>query len=678
MSKEEALQKLQGWKRFQYDSETNGLDPHINKLTCIQFGNRQTNEQIVVDTNTINIEYFKKELESKYLIGHNLKFDLQFLYSENIVPTKVYDTMVVEQMRYLGYPPIHVKGGIGFGLSALAQRYKGIDIDKSIREDFTWRGLDQETITYAAEDVVHLEDLMDSQLTWCRANGMVKGAELECNFVPVIAYLEWCGIKLDINAWKNKMEIDIQKMNQNLEELNKYVIKFYNENKYDTSWATYSIKEDFQISYENLQNPKKNKYFNLPKNSEIIGEIKIISNENISVSKYAKIKRPFPFIKIDRQGDLFTGFNIEPKCSINWASSKQVIELVQILGFDTKIKDKKTNKIKDSVNADVLKKQKGINDEFLKIYLDYKEAEKVVSTYGQKYIDSINPKTGRIHTVFRQLGADTGRMACGSKNSNLDLAKFKKLDPSKVSYPQLQNLPSDKITRSCFISEPGNLMASIDYSNMENRLGADIYNEPNMIAEYLTGEGDIHSLVAKICFSELRDKTTAEIKANYSPLRNKAKSVGFAKQFGGSAHAISNSLSIPLEEAEAIERAYAEGFAGIEAFKKEGSKKVRSTGYVLINPITGHRLNWHDWKEWIARQKTYDSAFWEHYNYLKDTLTEDEWFDNKIRKQVSNDFKLVSKYERMGLNAPTQGKILPCINTLNSGKAEMLILSQAI
>ena len=73
------------------------------------------------------------------------------------------------------------------------------------------------------------------------------------------------------------------------------------------------------------------------------------------------------FTYIETQGSLFDGFDLTPRVDINWSSSKQVIKVAQILGFDTKVQDKKTGKDKDSVLEKHLKAQKGINDEFLKI-----------------------------------------------------------------------------------------------------------------------------------------------------------------------------------------------------------------------------------------------------------------------------------------------------------------------
>ena len=103
---------------------------------------------------------------------------------------------------------------------------------------------------------------------------------------------------------------------------------------------------------------------------------------------------------------------------------------------------------------------------FLKVYINYTKIAKDSSTYGENYIDAINPLTGRIHTIFRQLGASSGRMSCGGgiKQFDTDLAKYKHISPEKCKYVQLQNLPADHLTRSSFIPNEGNLMTSCDYS----------------------------------------------------------------------------------------------------------------------------------------------------------------------------------------------------------------------
>lgn len=589
ITKEAALKMMLSWDVIQIDSETNGRDAHICDFLCFQFGNRTADAQIVVDCSTIDIRYFKDLIEDNLVIGQNLKFDLQFLYNYGIVPRQVYDTMIVEQLLYLGYPPAGKPGGISYALNAIAQRRLGIDIDKTVRGEIIWRGLDMSTIRYAAGDVQYLEDIRDSQLIDLANQGLFKAAELENKFVPVIAYLEWCGIMLDTQKWKAKMESDNACLKEAVDNLNSFIVK------------TPELKK---------------------------------------------------FWYVDSQGDLFTGFSTTPIVTVNWASSKQVIEIAKILGFDTAAKDKKTGEDKDSVLEKHLAMQQGINDEFLKYYFTYKEHEKVVSSFGQGHLNAVNPRTGRIHSTFKQLGAASGRMSCGSTQSNTDLEKLKHLPSGSCKYPNLQQLPSDEVTRSCFIAPPGHKMVSADYAALESRLGADIYQEKEMLKEFLEGSGDMHSLCAKMVFAEeLKDIEVKDIKKLRPDLRKKVKSVEFAKQFGGSAFAIAGSLGCSMEEAQKFSDYYDKGFSGVTNYKKKGSRFVRENGYVLMCEHTGHKMYWYDHKEWKERQDKFQSSEWSWDNYRQKHKGTGDW----VEQQVKMHFKAAAKWDRMALNAPTQG-----------------------
>lgn len=105
-------------KCLQADSETNGLNPYLKKLMTFQLGSDVVGHQVVIDCTTVNIYQYKELMESKMLIFHNAKFDLQFLYHNNIIPRKVYDTMLAEQVLYLGYRP----GSLSYALKEVAHR----------------------------------------------------------------------------------------------------------------------------------------------------------------------------------------------------------------------------------------------------------------------------------------------------------------------------------------------------------------------------------------------------------------------------------------------------------------------------------------------------------------------------------------------------------------------------
>lgn len=660
ISLEKSLEIINTWNVVQFDTETSGRDPHVCKILCAQFGNRQADIQIVVDTLTTDIRYYKEILETKLIIGHNLKFDIQFLYNHSIIPTNCWDTMVIDQLLHLGFN----NKFFHYSLKAVAERRLNIDIDKTTRGEIIWRGLDDKVVLYAAGDVVHLEDIRDQQIQDCKKQTCTKAAQIENAFVPVIAYLEWCGIKLDVNKWQNKIKDNERKRDEALEKLNQWVVDYFKSHGGTSDGCVeidYTIMEKFdgQCVWHDL--PSDYTPTDATKVYEEITTDPLFGFEY--KRKYIKIRKSCDYVVVNRQGDLFEGFDLEPKCCINWASSRQTIPFFQMLGFDTTSKDKKTGDAKDSVVEKVLAKQKGIADDFLKLYFAYKEKFKDCSTYGQNYIDAINPNTGRIHTTFWQLGAASGRMSCGSRNTNTDLAGLKGIAPSRCKYVQLQNLPADEITRGSFIPNDGNLMTACDYSALESRLGADIYNEPEMLEEFLHRSGDMHSLCAKLVFhEELKDVAIEDIKDKRPDLRKKVKPIEFSQQFGGGAGAVADALGCSREEAQKFVKAYADGFKGITEFKKKGSAFVRANGYVPICEYTGHKLYWEDFQKWREIEDLPEYIY-------KREYTSDE------RKEHES---AAAKWDRMALNAPTQGKLVPCINSLNSVKAVMLIPSQVI
>ncbi len=582
----EALEIVNGWNIIQFDVETTGRDAHLCNLLSIQLGNDLADIRIVVDCSTVDVLIFKEVLETKRLIGHNLKFDLQFLYNYGIIPQKIYDTMIVEQLLFLGYPA----GVKMYSLKAVAWDRLKVDIDKSIRGDIIWKGLSPDVVVYAAGDVTYLEQIMRSQIMDCQSKDCMKAAELECNAVPAMAYLEWCGIMLDREKWTAKMKNDKTALHQRKEALDNFV----------------------------TSNPQLSDYY-----------------------------------YVDTQGDLFSGFDLTPKCDVNWDSSQQVIKVAKTLGFDTTVQDKKTGENKDSVLEKVIKAQKGINDEFLKLYFDYRESSKVCSTYGQGHLNAINPRTGRIHTTFKQIGASSGRMSCGSNQANTDLAKELHIAPSSCTYPNLQQLPADEPTRSAFVAPKGNLMVSADFSAEESRLGADIYQDKEFIKEFTEGSGDTHAMFAWIVYNKecraLGCTGPQDVKRLAPKQRKAVKGYEFGWMFGAAAPTLAQTAGCTVEEAQSVIDRLERGFSGVSDFAKRGSKFVREHGYILISKHTGHKMYWWDWDKWRKRQASFTPEFWEEYRQHH------KGSGDAIAQEVREHFQAASKYDRMARNSPCQG-----------------------
>lgn len=281
--------------------------------------------------------------------------------------------------------------------------------------------------------------------------------EVENKAILPTAYFEFCGVRLDTEKWQAKMKKDEAKLKEAQDELDKFIVDLYNE-------GVKGIDRFIEMAYPDL----------------------------------------FGFVKAG------------PKCKVNWNSSKQVIPLLEFFGFDLMTRDKVKGGMKKSVDATVIEGQ--INKHpIAKVYLRFKAAQKVTSTYGQNFLDLINPKTGRIHTSFNQIGTDTHRYSSGGGDD-------KEVIPGrKIPLVNLQNLPADAETRACFVAEKGNKWISIDYSSEESVILANIARDEAML-DIFRNKGDLHSLVAKMVYpEELKDIDVKDVKKLRPDLRKAAK-----------------------------------------------------------------------------------------------------------------------------------------------------------
>mgnify|MGYP002575792120 FL=1 len=431
ISVEESLKILEPLRIVSLDTETTGTEIWTGKLLLLQLGNKEN--QVVIDCLTIDVNQYKDYLESDRLfIIHNAKFDLRWLYKEYIVVRNVYDTYLAEKILFLGFP----LGIVSLSLQACCDRYLHIYLDKTVRGQIH-AGMTEEVIVYAANDVVYLEDIMNLQLVTINARGQKVALDIENEFVRVLAYIEYCGIKLDPVKWKAKMAKDAERLRIAEQKLNDWVVDYVMK------------KDDPSLIARNYDTHKKGKPAKLADNV------------------YVVIPQP----------SLFSEFDTGPQCIINWNSSKQVIRLFEELGFDLLVKDKKTGKMKKSVESKFIELQAS-KSSIVPLYLEYSAAFKVVTSFGQNFLDAINPVTQRIHPTFNQM-MDTGRLSCGSggkgkggKTKDDDIAEEE--DESKDTSTQandksvnVQQLPATEETRAAFVPEKGHLLVDCDYGDLQ-------------------------------------------------------------------------------------------------------------------------------------------------------------------------------------------------------------------
>lgn len=531
ISAEEALELLAPLSVVELDTETMGLDPYTKELLTVQLGCAEF--QVVIDCTSVDIHLFKEYMENpqRMFLGWNIKFDLKFLYHQRIVPLRVYDGYLAEKLLWLGYPA----GMHEMSLKAASINYLGVDMDKSVRGKIIQTGLTEDVIVYAAGDVSYLGKIRDKQLIELEKKGLLKAIDFENEFVKCLAYIEYCGAKLDVDKWKIKMATDLNNLEKYEAELNEWV----EESEYSSKYCSVNI-----------------------------------------------------------QGDLFNGFDTKPRCHINWTSSQQVIPLFEELGLNLKVLDKKTKHYKKSVDIKVVEPQAS-KSPLIPIYIKYKKAAIIVNTFGQKFLNLINPVTGRIHANFNQLGTDTGRLSS--------------------TEPNLQNLPHDAQTRACFVSDKGNRWISADYSGQESYLMASMANDEAMLDELINGSGDLHSLTAKMVFQQIpRDMPLKDIKKNFKDLRQEAKGYEFCFNYGGQDSTLIRNYGLDAKRAKEIYENYMSGFAGLKRYQDFRRVDVMRKGYILLSPITGHKAYIYDYDELkMQMEKQDDPDFWAYYREMK-------------------------------------------------------------
>lgn len=193
--------------------------------------------------------------------------------------------------------------------------------------------------------------------------------------------------------------------------------------------------------------------------------------------------------------------------------------------------------------------------------LRYRESSKIVSTYGDAFLELIHPDTQRFHATFYPLGASTGRVS--SRN------------------PNLQNLPSDERFHRCLRAPENRAMVTADYATCELRILAEFSADPHFISAFEQGE-DLHSAVASTLFGEKVSKS------ENSHLRQAAKAINFGLVYGMGVTALANSLGRDLEEAEALLAQYFARFPKIRGYLEESVDRALARGYA--ETALGRRL----------------------------------------------------------------------------------------
>lgn len=229
-------------------------------------------------------------------------------------------------------------------------------------------------------------------------------------------------------------------------------------------------------------------------------------------------------------------------------------QLGHILFDVLKLPAKKATKTGYSTNVQVLEELAMLHPVASDL-LEYRSLQKLKGTYIEALPKMINPLTGKVHTSFNQSITATGRLSS--------------------SNPNLQNIPirtelGKEIRRAFIPSNPGNLLLSADYSQIELRIAAELSGDPMLIEAFRNHE-DIHAATARVIFD------TKEVTPD---MRRKAKEVNFGVLYGIQPFGLSQRLGIPQKEAKEIIDTYMAKYPGMFSSLQTIIEEAKKKGYV--------------------------------------------------------------------------------------------------
>lgn len=204
-----------------------------------------------------------------------------------------------------------------------------------------------------------------------------------------------------------------------------------------------------------------------------------------------------------------------------------------------------------STDQSILEGLAGQGAEIASKVLEWRQLSKLRSTYTEALQAAINPQTGRVHTSYSLVGAQTGRLSS--------------TDPNLMNIPIRTEI--GRQIRNAFVAEPGHLLLAADYSQIELRIAAHMADVPALKEAFAQGE-DIHARTAQEMFGEVNRDT-----------RGRAKTINFAILYGISRWGLGSRLGVPADEAQAMIDRYFERFPGIQRYIHETLEQVRATGY---------------------------------------------------------------------------------------------------
>ena len=499
-----------------FDIEATSLDPFTGKIILMQIGTKDwINVYDVRKLPEDKIIYLLDMLKIREVISHNAKFEWSYIYEKyGIALNRLYDTMLSEVL---------ILAGVGrpfYSLNDLTEKYFSVTLHKETRSVFADNydlSITPEIVDYAANDVLYLPYIREQQIEKLEAISSMRVHDLEMRLLPAVAMMEHNGVKLNKEEWTRLALVALENARDFNEKIQNTIVDTVKTEieKYAGDWEdARDMLKHFKVTLTKEKKKVKYSRDHLSTVTDVDGMIQVF-NENF-----------------------------------NSGSPNQMKRILRLKGV-----------VVSSTNSKVMKREHP-NDPFVTMIVSYREWLKRSSSFGFNFFDHINPKTGRIHSQFNQLGTATGRFASEKVN--------------------LQNVLALSEYRNCFLATEGYEMITADYSQIELVIAADLSGEERMIEAFLAGES-LHEQTA----IDVLGANPADVIADKDGHRkdNKiytiAKSTNFAILYGTSAKGLALNFSLPHKEGLKILAKHKETYPKLHAFVSLAKAYIVERGYSI-------------------------------------------------------------------------------------------------
>ena len=563
-----------------FDIETNGLDAYLNKVVLWGFGNQTT--QYIFHSSVNLIEVFKLLL-TKTLLGHNIKFDIKFVKVVfDILITKVYDTMIAEQRLYQ-------KSDMSMTLAALSGRYLNEPMFKEVREEFIGCNVNtfqlyNRHIRYAANDIRKLHPIKEKQTVTINRYGMnFLLYDIEFPLISIIAKAELTGFKLDEVKWRELYEKNIKRRFELECLLDEEVRKLRNTKPKNIRLRLTGGKYDQPRILDTTN------VFNYDDDTTnvigLFGELMSVKTLTGKKKKIVRSPNNTNYSSPDQKIEIFAKLEEPLLTEFDSIAIPQLNKRDRKVGFQTN---------SDAFEAYLKMKPDCNTKQLIEYLIEYGSISNMIKNFGLKFLNKVNPITGKIHTIYRQATADTSRFQSGGGDK----------EPDK---PNFQNIPAITAYRNCFVTK--GTCSTTDFSGAELMIMVSLSQDQTLKK---LAEGDMHShmnqaiwrniykyrynqLAKMIASSTMRsnaelDKKLEELAhlANtfeVSKTVNKAfrnKNLTFGSIYGMYAAKAGKTMNVSKEEGQIAINTIKSIIPKIFQVVEAASKFVEKNGYIII------------------------------------------------------------------------------------------------